>query len=226
MPNVAELITEHVTLDVKCVDRLYLNGYVPRLQSEGGVVAFLRQPGARIPSPALFGEITMPSRRGCGPGPPGGIPWIEFQKGERKDDVVQWYRDRFPAAPGVVWWASPRNGRGRGPPARATGGHRSTSPTAGLVCVNHYYLYVDRPRVGPRLPEGLRLRALRDEALSERPRVGQAPAQRRRLAFTALDNGFLRRATPAAAASPLRPAERRRRRGLLRALAGAGCRCP
>jgi hypothetical protein len=36
MPNVAEIIREHVTLDVKCVDRLYLNGYVPRLQSDGG----------------------------------------------------------------------------------------------------------------------------------------------------------------------------------------------
>jgi hypothetical protein len=53
MPNVAEIITEHVTLDVQCVDRLYLDGYVPRLLSEGGVVAFLRQAGAQaVPSPA------------------------------------------------------------------------------------------------------------------------------------------------------------------------------
>ena len=35
MPNVAEIIRGHVTLEVKCVDRLYLNGYVPRLQSSG-----------------------------------------------------------------------------------------------------------------------------------------------------------------------------------------------
>jgi hypothetical protein len=59
MPKVAEIIREHVTLDVKCVDRLSLNGYIPRLQSEGGVVAFLRQAGARaVPSPAIFGTIT------------------------------------------------------------------------------------------------------------------------------------------------------------------------
>jgi hypothetical protein len=37
MPNVAELIKDHVTLTVECVDRLYLNAYVPRLQSEGDV---------------------------------------------------------------------------------------------------------------------------------------------------------------------------------------------
>lgn len=41
MPNVAQLIKDHVSVEVKCVDRLYLNGYVPRLQSEGGVIGFL-----------------------------------------------------------------------------------------------------------------------------------------------------------------------------------------
>jgi hypothetical protein len=47
MPNVAEIIREHVTLDVKCVDRLYLNGYVPRLQSEGGWSPSCARPGRR-----------------------------------------------------------------------------------------------------------------------------------------------------------------------------------
>ncbi len=58
MPNVAEVIKDHVTLTVECVDRLYLNGYVPRLQSSGGVVTFLRHRGRAIASPALFAEIT------------------------------------------------------------------------------------------------------------------------------------------------------------------------
>ncbi len=58
MPNVAEVIRGHVTLAVECVDRLYLNAYVPGLQRGPGVVAFLRQRGQVIASPALFGEIT------------------------------------------------------------------------------------------------------------------------------------------------------------------------
>ena len=37
MPNVAEIIKDHVTLEVRCIDRLYLNAYIPRLQSGGGV---------------------------------------------------------------------------------------------------------------------------------------------------------------------------------------------
>ena len=58
MPNVAEVIRDHVTLAVECVDRLYLNAYVPGLQRGPGVVAFLRQRGQIIASPTLFGEIT------------------------------------------------------------------------------------------------------------------------------------------------------------------------
>jgi len=96
MPNVAELITEHVTLTVDCVDRLYLNAYVPRLQSEGGVVAFLRHRGHPIPSPACFGQITDGFKTGLRAwAAQEGIPWLEFQKGARKDDVVQRYRERF-----------------------------------------------------------------------------------------------------------------------------------
>jgi hypothetical protein len=58
MPNVAEVIRDHTALAVECVDRLYLNAYVPGLQRGPGVVAFLRQRGQVIASPALFAEIT------------------------------------------------------------------------------------------------------------------------------------------------------------------------
>ena len=58
MPNVAEVLQDHVTLTVDCVDRLYLNASVPRLQSSGGVVGFLEHRGQIIPSPALFGKLT------------------------------------------------------------------------------------------------------------------------------------------------------------------------
>ncbi|MBI4494230.1 MAG: hypothetical protein HY690_15685, partial [Chloroflexi bacterium] len=79
-----------------CVDRLYLNAYVPRLQAPGGVVGFLLERGQSIPSPAVFGQITEAFKTGlrawC---QAEGIPWLEFKKGERKDDVVQPYRQRF-----------------------------------------------------------------------------------------------------------------------------------
>jgi hypothetical protein len=40
-PNVATILRDHVSLSTSCVDRLYLNGYVPRLQSTGQLCAFL-----------------------------------------------------------------------------------------------------------------------------------------------------------------------------------------
>ena len=43
MPTVAEILKEHVVLDVECFDRLYLNGYMPSLQTEGQLTYFLTQ---------------------------------------------------------------------------------------------------------------------------------------------------------------------------------------
>src|SRR5918999_1631275 len=89
MPNVAELIKEHVTLTVDCVDRVYLNGYVPALYSSGGVVSLLRRRGATIPSPALFRQITEAFKdelRGWCDGQD--IPWIEFKRVKRKGEGV------------------------------------------------------------------------------------------------------------------------------------------
>jgi hypothetical protein len=54
---VNELLRNHVTLTVDCLDRIYLNGYVPTLQMGGQLVNFLtRHLGNRIPSPALVGK--------------------------------------------------------------------------------------------------------------------------------------------------------------------------
>ena len=38
---VSDVLDGHVLLDIECLDRLYLSGYVPGLQTPGGVVCFL-----------------------------------------------------------------------------------------------------------------------------------------------------------------------------------------
>jgi hypothetical protein len=56
--SVAELLDGHVALEVECLDRIYLNAYVPKLQTPGGVVWFLREHrGNPVASPALFAAI-------------------------------------------------------------------------------------------------------------------------------------------------------------------------
>jgi len=62
--NINEVLAGHVALEVECVDRLYLNAYVPRLQVGGQVVQFLTgHLGNPVPSPALFAQIGNRFRR-------------------------------------------------------------------------------------------------------------------------------------------------------------------
>ncbi len=62
--TVGDLLDGHVTLDVQCLDRLYLNGYVPNLQVGGQVVGFMtRHLGCPIPSPAILEKLGSSFRR-------------------------------------------------------------------------------------------------------------------------------------------------------------------
>ena len=64
--TVNDILKDHMTLDVECLDRIYLNGYVPNLQVGGQVVQFLTKQGFAIPSPALIGKIGTGSGRRSG----------------------------------------------------------------------------------------------------------------------------------------------------------------
>lgn len=56
--NINDALEGHVALEVECVDRLYLNAYVPNMQVGGQVVLFLcNHLGNPVPSPALFEVI-------------------------------------------------------------------------------------------------------------------------------------------------------------------------
>jgi hypothetical protein len=57
--RVCDVLQNHVTLELEAIDRLYLNGYVPQVQYEGGVIRFLRQQlGARYLSTAMVAPLT------------------------------------------------------------------------------------------------------------------------------------------------------------------------
>jgi hypothetical protein len=66
MPNINELLEGHLTLEVECIDRLYLNGYLPSLATSGGLIRFLTEHlGKPIPSPRAAGS-DHPSLGGSG----------------------------------------------------------------------------------------------------------------------------------------------------------------
>jgi hypothetical protein len=102
MTNVTEILKEHVTLDIECIDRLYLNGYIPTMQSGGQLVRFLHHLGAEIPSPVLLGRMTERYREQVKRyANQQEIPMLQFEHGQRKDDIAATYREQFAGHEGV-----------------------------------------------------------------------------------------------------------------------------
>ncbi len=89
----ADMVAGHVGLDISCLDRVYLNGYVAKLQTPGGVVYFFHDHrGKPIVSPALFEPIGNKFRRDIKDwAQANGVPVIRFRAGERKADVMAPY---------------------------------------------------------------------------------------------------------------------------------------
>src|SRR5674536_373255 len=57
--TVADVLSDHVTFEVECIDRMYLNVWVPRLAYGGGVVGFfVGHRGNRYASTALMDPMS------------------------------------------------------------------------------------------------------------------------------------------------------------------------
>ena len=200
MPNVHELIRDHVTLSIRCLDRLYLHAYLPKLQTSGGLCYFLRDHrGHPIPSPALFTPMLdrlITSIKAYASEHE--VPLIPFERGQRKDDVVAGYRARRPMADGVVVIGVAQE------KMRAFKAQKRSGPHGGVtfdfsrqaVAVNHYYFYVQDAEWGPAflkmgtyLPYPIKLCLNGHEWVKQQLR-------RAKVRFESLDNGFLSCADP------------------------------
>ena len=200
MPNVHELIRDHVTLSIRCLDRLYLHAYMPKLQTSGGLCYFLRDHlGHPIPSPALFPPIhdrLIAAIKAFATTQD--VPLIAFERGQRKDDVVAEYRARRPMDDGVIVIGVAQE------KMRAFKAQKRCGPGKAVsfdfsrqsVAVNHYYFYVQDPDWGPAflklgtyLPYPIKLCLNGHEWVKQQLR-------RAGVAFDSLDNGFLACADP------------------------------
>ena len=88
--TVNDVLDGHVALDIECLDRIYLNAYVPILQTSSQVVAFLSgHLGFPFPSPALFRQMGDRFRRSVlSFADANDIPWIRFEKDQAKLEVM------------------------------------------------------------------------------------------------------------------------------------------
>jgi hypothetical protein len=103
--TVAEVLRQHVTLEMECIDRMYLNVYVADLQHEPGVAWFLRHhrghPVAASYfidpiSKAFLAAIEAFVKRNH-------VPLLTFAKGQRKDALAAQYHAAFTGSEGVLF---------------------------------------------------------------------------------------------------------------------------
>ena len=90
MATISSLLADHVSLQVRSVDRLFLQGYVPRLMTEGQVIRFLLDRGFPIPSPAVLGKIGRDYVNQINDYIAANeIPTVRFVKGDVKEEIAR-----------------------------------------------------------------------------------------------------------------------------------------
>jgi hypothetical protein len=152
MTNVNEILRDHITLTVDCMDRIYLNGYIPNLQVPGQLVNFLtKHRGNKIPSPALLGQIGRQFTQAVQDyAREKGIPIVHFEAGQRKDDLAAQYRRQFTQAEGVVFIGiAQEKAKSFKALKKDQKGPVSFEWSRQSVRVNHYYFYLQDADFGP-----------------------------------------------------------------------------
>jgi hypothetical protein len=191
----AEILRDHVTLEVESIDRMYMNLYVPQLQVEGCAAAFflkhrgetqyLGQQMSRM-TQAFREEIDRFADRED-------IPVVHFEHKQRKDDELLKRLKSFQRDEGVVFIGVAqekahvmRVGK-RGKPGGKTYAWISKS----TAMVNHVYFYcVDRD-FGPFFLKFCTYFPYPAKLCINGHEYAKRQLARRGIGFTALDNGFL-----------------------------------
>lgn len=200
--GVSEILDEHVTLTIEGIDRMYLNGYIPRLQSPEGVAAFFRfHRGYKFASSALMDPISKAFIAAIEDfASAEQIPLITFRKGERKDDIAAKMRKGLVADEGVVFIGKAQEKSSVFRTEKRTNpktGHKYPWIVRGSALVNHYYFYIVDRNFGPLFikfgsyfPYTAKLCINGHEWLKRQ-------LEQEGIAYEALDNGILSCADPA-----------------------------
>ena len=206
--NINDVLEGHVALEIECVDRLYLNAYLPALQLGGQVVRFLRDHlGFEIPSPSLLGKIGNRFRREVSAfARERGIPILQLKKpdrsrsDDRKLDHVRPYLDRAEREGrfGVVaiiagqefQWVLPARNRAHKPGAVSFEYFKEDRR------VGIYYFYILDPEFGPGFIRLGTYAPWPGRVWLNGHEWAKRQAAREGLAFTALSNGLPAPLTP------------------------------
>ena len=150
MSDYTSLLRSHVTLKCGCLDRIFLQAYVPELQTVGQVCTFLRwQKGFKIPSSAAFGKIGDAYVKAIHQfAEENEIPVVRFKKGENKEEIAQPYIEaaRREGKDRVVLIGIAQEKASAWRSWKAKGHEKSKHPhmewSRQMVYINHFYFYL------------------------------------------------------------------------------------
>src|SRR6516225_2054781 len=199
--TVAEVLSEHVTLEVEGIDRMYLNVYQPRLQTDRGVAAFFRfHRGETFASSALMAPMStafiaavdrfVEQEQ---------IDLITFAKGQRKDDIALEYQAQFSGVEGILFVGKAqektavfRTQKRRNPDT----GQAYPWIVRSTAMVNHYYFYGIDEDFGPFFLKFCTSFPYNAKLCINGHEYVKRQLAKEGIAFEALDNGILSCADP------------------------------
>jgi hypothetical protein len=151
--SVAEILDHHVTFELEAIDRMYLNAYVPSLQTGAGFAYLLKtQLGVRVPSTVMIAPMSKRFVEAMEQfAETAGVDLLEFEKGHRKDDVAQEYLAAFDGDEGVLFIGKAQE---KASVFRTDKRHDATGKsypwiTRSTAMPNHYYVYIVDRDFGP-----------------------------------------------------------------------------
>jgi len=151
--TVADVLNKHVAFQIEGIDRMYLNLYVPRLQTEKAVAHFWRfHRGHRFASSALMDPMTKDFiRRLEAFAQAHAIPVITFEKDQRKDEVAERHFAASPIEEGVVFIGKAQEKTRVFRTERRQAENGGTYPwiVRSSAMVNQWYLYIRDRDFGP-----------------------------------------------------------------------------
>jgi hypothetical protein len=192
--TVADVLSGHVVFEVECIDRMYLNVYVPQLQYATGLVSYIhRQLGKPVASTAALAPVSEAFTRAvrafaasCG------IPWVDFAKGQRKDDVAREYLAAFTGTEGVLFIgrAQEKVPLFRTRKRRRADGSSYPWIAAETGVVNQFYIYAVDADFGPFFLKFCSYFPFNAKLCINGNEWAKRQAARAGIGFTPLDNGF------------------------------------
>jgi hypothetical protein len=151
MANINELLDGHVTLEVECIDRMYLNGYIGNLAVGGQLKYFLNQQMKKpYASPAVLGQMTQGWVKQLKEyAEQEGIPIRQFKHGEDKDEIANRLRKQRGVRDEVVFIGVAQEKAVTFTGTKVDGEFEFHRDRKKPVYVNYYYNYIDDEDFGP-----------------------------------------------------------------------------